>query len=178
LIRTAEVRLRDGGAGDLDKVEPLWKILQGHHAEVGSRLTAVAEFRSGDESWRRSREHYERLLDPPDSFLLLAELGQETVGVALVHMRDSGATMDLAYPVPHLELLVVAPEQRGLGIGTVMLQEIASRAKAVSAVAVTVNVFAGNEAARRLYERLGFTQYFEVLIASADELARQTEHRS
>jgi len=52
----------------------------------------------------------------------------------------------------------VAPEQRRSGIGTRLIQEVLLRAEAGGATSVLLEVRESNFAARRLYEKLGFSE--------------------
>lgn len=59
-------------------------------------------------------------------------------------------------PEWELENIVVAPEFRGKGIGTFLLEELLTRAKQSNSDVVFLEVRESNAAARALYERLGF----------------------
>jgi ribosomal-protein-alanine N-acetyltransferase len=50
----------------------------------------------------------------------------------------------------------VRPQFRGRGIGTALLHHVLAEARQLGARRATLEVRASNEAARRLYERLGF----------------------
>ena len=56
----------------------------------------------------------------------------------------------------HINTLAVAPERRRRGIATVLLNRVLGEAAAVGVRKATLEVRASNQAARRLYERLGF----------------------
>jgi len=62
-------------------------------------------------------------------------------------------------PVPGIPLLAsvaVRPDARGRGLGAAVTASITRRAFATGSPAVTVDLYADNHAARRLYARLGF----------------------
>ncbi len=61
-------------------------------------------------------------------------------------------------PEWELENIVVAPESRGQGIGTGLIEELLARAQQVNSDAVFLEVRESNAAARALYEKLGFQQ--------------------
>jgi ribosomal-protein-alanine N-acetyltransferase len=56
----------------------------------------------------------------------------------------------------HVNNLAVAPSQRGRGAGTALMLEVLKEAARMGAHRATLEVRRSNEAARRLYERLGF----------------------
>ena len=56
----------------------------------------------------------------------------------------------------HISDLIVAPEGRGQGVGKVLMAKAEAWAKSEGYERLTLNVFAGNERARKLYEELGF----------------------
>ena len=58
-----------------------------------------------------------------------------------------------------IENMVVAREDRRLEIGTKLIRELLRRAKAAGATSVLLEVRESNLAARRLYEKLGFSDY-------------------
>lgn len=57
----------------------------------------------------------------------------------------------------HINNLAVAPSQRGRGAGTTLLHEVLREGARLGARRATLEVRRSNEAARRLYERLGFS---------------------
>ena len=58
-----------------------------------------------------------------------------------------------------IENVVVAREDRRLGIATKLIRELLRRAKGAGATSVLLEVRESNLAARRLYEKLGFSDY-------------------
>ena len=56
----------------------------------------------------------------------------------------------------HINNVAVRPQFRGRGIGTALLHHVLAEARQLGAKRATLEVRASNEAARRLYERLGF----------------------
>jgi ribosomal-protein-alanine N-acetyltransferase len=57
----------------------------------------------------------------------------------------------------HINNLAIRPALRGQGIGTQLIRRVFDEAKRLGARRATLEVRRSNEAARRLYERLGFT---------------------
>ena len=56
----------------------------------------------------------------------------------------------------HINNVAVLPQLRGHGIGTSLLQHVFMEARRLGATRATLEVRASNQAALRLYERLGF----------------------
>ena len=57
----------------------------------------------------------------------------------------------------HINNLAVAPASRGAGAGTALLRAVVREGARMGARRATLEVRRSNDAARRLYERLGFT---------------------
>lgn len=62
----------------------------------------------------------------------------------------------LVFDEIHINNVAVRPRFRGHGIGTALLHHVLAEARQLGARRATLEVRASNEAARRLYERLGF----------------------
>ena len=56
----------------------------------------------------------------------------------------------------HINNVAIRPHLRGHGIGTALLHHVLAEANRLGAKRATLEVRASNDAARRLYERLGF----------------------
>lgn len=59
-------------------------------------------------------------------------------------------------PSAHLEVLVVAAGAEGRGVGGALLQRAEAEARENGALSISLNVFANNVRARRVYERAGY----------------------
>ena len=99
----------------------------------------VATYGKWDEPWQRDR--FTASFDPGLIEVLIA--GGERVGAVSVNEAQD--------PV-FLAAIELTPAWRGRGIGTAVIQDLLARGRPVR-----LQVFTVNEAARRLYERLGFT---------------------
>jgi [ribosomal protein S18]-alanine N-acetyltransferase len=62
----------------------------------------------------------------------------------------------LVFDEIHINNVAILPPYRGQGIGTALMQRVLGEARRLGARRATLEVRASNEAARRLYERLGF----------------------
>ena len=85
--------------------------------------------------------------------------------VALVATSDADASGVLGFAIARcaageweIENVVVAPEKRRQGVGIKIIQELLLRAQSAGATSVLLEVRESNMAARRLYEKLGFSQ--------------------
>jgi len=58
----------------------------------------------------------------------------------------------------HLVTIAVAPLQQRRGIGTRLMEEIFARGRSIGSQIITLEVRAGNEAARALYGAFGFRE--------------------
>jgi ribosomal protein S18 acetylase RimI-like enzyme len=148
-----QVRLELAGAERVDQVRELWLALHRHHRAVVGSLPLVED---DEQSWERRRALYLGRLSTGSDFLALAVERESAVGYAFVcieHGPDD--TFPVADRYAELYSLAVAPELRGRGIGTRLLdfvdQELARR----GIHDLKVAVMEGNADARRLYERRG-----------------------
>jgi ribosomal protein S18 acetylase RimI-like enzyme len=137
----------------LDDLEPLWRSLHAHHREV-SDLPVLAD---DDLSWERRRAWYGRLLAGGEAFALVARDGARPVGYAFVEVRDGADdTWPYGRRMAELVTLAVAPESRGGGVGTALMDAVDAELARRGVGDLELFVIAGNERARAFYERRGF----------------------
>ncbi len=140
------------GADRLSELEPLWRSLHRHHRTVAD-LPVLAD---DDLSWERRRDGYRALLKRGDAFVLLAHAGDDPAGYAVVKIRPGD---DDTWPVgAHLAELIslaVAPDARGRGLGTALMDAVDAELERRGVRDLEVAVMAGNDRARRFYERRG-----------------------
>jgi ribosomal protein S18 acetylase RimI-like enzyme len=87
------------------------------------------------------------------------------VGFGQVIMKDSGRA--------HLARVIVRPDARGRGMGRTLVRALVERASRCGARVASLNVYATNEAARRIYAAEGFVEApwpADVAAAPADVL--------
>jgi GNAT superfamily N-acetyltransferase len=154
-IRPPEVEIVEAGPECLDDVEPLWRAMHEHHAEVADRARAVAPFRRAENSWQRRREEFERWMRAGDAWLLIAEREGSPVGFAFLRICDSDLSYETNERMGELEALSVEPELRRWGIGSLLMEEVERRLAAAGVGFIGLAVIAGNEDALRFYERWG-----------------------
>ena len=61
-------------------------------------------------------------------------------------------------PSAHLETIIVAPQARGKGLGSRLLERAEQRAIALGAKSLTLHVFSNNIRARSLYKKHGYDE--------------------
>ncbi len=101
------------------------------------------------------RSVIERVIsDARHGFILLANADGKPVGVAYAAAHLSAEHGGV---IGWLEELYVTPDARGRGVGSALLTETASRARALGWRALELEVVAGHERAVPLYARHEFT---------------------
>ena len=99
------------------------------------------------------RQLPDRLAEQPNRQVLLAMRADRVVGVAVCF---SAFSTFAAKPLLNIHDLAVHSDARGQGVGTLLLDAVALRAKELGCCRVTLEVVAQNGGAKRLYERVGF----------------------
>jgi ribosomal protein S18 acetylase RimI-like enzyme len=149
----ADVTLSPIAADDLPRLRDLWIALHHRHRAV-SPLPLVED---DEDSWRARSALYRRWLAEGTAFGIVAERSGEALGYAFCCLRDGP---DDTFPVGErygdLYSLSVAEPERGQGIGTRLLDAVDDELAARGVHDLRISVLAGNEDARRLYERRGF----------------------
>ncbi len=160
-----------------------WRIRTGRpedQTQVLGLTPRLADFelppwRSAEEITEADHALLRRTLHMPEAghFLLVAENSRLGVaGCALVSVkRDFYTRIRHA----HLEVIAIAPEAEGRGLGSTLLAEAEFRAQAAGLPFMTLNVFTGNQRARSFYEsrdyRLETLSWRKSLEDSAEEEA-------
>jgi len=103
--------------------------------------------------------------DEPGTSVRVATLRVEVVAAGIVTYGPDPFTSELN---AHLLAIVVDPLVDGHGVGQRLMSELDTEARQRGALTMSLNVFAANERARALYQRLGF---HEELIRAVRPLA-------
>ncbi len=153
-----EWQVRTGNAADLDLLGPLWVAVHHRHAES---MPELAPYVDDEETWRVRRALYVDLLAKPETILLLASVGEATVGYGLAHVlpTDDSWIPDTWVTGPRIgeiESLSVLPEYRGSGIGSELLRRLEEHLHQLGVADLILGALAGNHDAIRLYERRGY----------------------
>jgi ribosomal protein S18 acetylase RimI-like enzyme len=155
-----DVRIETGSIDDVPTLRDLWVAVHRHHE---ASMPQLAPYVGDDRTWEVRSELYRDLLGRPGSVLLVARDAGGTVigyGVAFVSPAEQTWLADTwvtGSSVGEIESLAVAPEQRGRGVGSRLLDGLHERLSPPGADDVVIGVLPGNEGARRLYESKGYT---------------------
>jgi ribosomal protein S18 acetylase RimI-like enzyme len=150
--------VRTGNAADLELVGPLWVAVHHRHAES---MPELAPYVDDEETWRVRRALYVELLAKPETILLLASVGDATVGYGLAHVlpTDDSWIPDTWVTAPRIgeiESLSVLPKYRGNGLGSELLGRLEEHLHQLGVEDLILGALAGNHDAIRLYERRGY----------------------
>jgi ribosomal protein S18 acetylase RimI-like enzyme len=162
-VSATEITL--GGADALDELEPLWRSMHAHHATLESQMGPL---RSAQESWRRRRTQYQHWLADGHARLLIARREERAVGYAMVTVGPGPPTWDIGELVAELESLAVAEDQRGAGIGSLLVAAARASAHELGAQRLSVGVAHANAGALRFYAREGFAPFYLQLLDAVD----------
>jgi ribosomal protein S18 acetylase RimI-like enzyme len=82
----------------------------------------------------------------------------DDIPVGLVNCFESFSTFACA-PLVNVHDMVVHPNYRGQGIGLHLLENVVEVAQSIGACKITLEVLQGNEVAKNLYRKIGFSCY-------------------
>jgi GNAT superfamily N-acetyltransferase len=99
----------------------------------------------------------DNLLIDLDSHLMVAELNDEIIGSGYAQIRESKKSLKHNKHA-YLGFMYVAPDRRGLGINGMIIENLISWSKEKGVSDLYLDVYDGNDAAIRAYEKVGFTK--------------------
>jgi len=167
-VSNGKPRLRYANTlAELDAVEPLWNALQAHHTAISPDLGKGTPSRAPEDAWRIRRSKYERWLQGPDTFFVLAEAAGTPVGYAFVTIGPGYASWQTGQRLAELETLSVLPEHRGGGVGSALLDAVWSRLSELGVEDMAITTTTTNVDSHRFYEREGFQPRFAVYYGKA-----------
>ena len=88
-----------------------------------------------------------------DCHVLIAADGDRVMGASVLTTRPELLS---GQPSAHIEVLAVAREAEGHGIGSALITATEALARNLGAASITLHVFGRNRRAREVYERLGY----------------------
>ena len=135
--------VRDAVAGDVDRIAD---IKVSNWADTYGPLVpreVLGRFLDKDQAAAEIHE----LMRSPDTLLLVGPTAGDVQGFALTYMART--------PDPWLESLHVMRQERGRGLGTLLIRETAKRLLAAGYRSMSLGVILGNDRASKFYERLG-----------------------
>ncbi len=155
------VTLAAGGTALLDSLEPLWLSLYDHHVEVMDVTLPVV---GRSETWPRRRAVYLQHLTHDDGFVLLARRDGRPVGYALVYLRAGyDDTWVSGARIAEVESLAVLSEERGHGLGTLLLDVVEAHLSDQGIIDVRLSVVSGNAAALAFYRARGMVPTLTIM---------------
>jgi len=95
------------------------------------------------------------LREHPTTLVFLAYVDGAAKGLAICFR---GFSTFAARPLINIHDLAVLPEQRGLGIGRLLLDAIAEKGRSLGCCKLTLEVLENNQRARNVYAAAGFRQ--------------------
>jgi GNAT superfamily N-acetyltransferase len=164
-----------GGVDDLAALRPLWLGLHRIHQESDPELAPHVD---DETSWTKRRALYQHCLESPEAFLLLVRRDGDLVGYVLVAVEPDGDvlwsdTWQVGERVAELETIYVVPEERGRGLGGLLLDTVDAELDARGIHDLAIGAVPGNTAALRLYERRGFLPSWTIMTRFAARTRRE-----
>lgn len=149
-----------------DDLKPLWRALYDHHNALTPHLRdREVPF---ERAWEVRRElEREWLRSEAQSFVLAAHNAGRYVGYAFVRVRsgeDFAVSWSASRPLADLVTLVVLPETRGQGIGSLLLEAVEAKLRELGIEDMLITVITTNTEAIRLYERRGAVPFTAQLV--------------
>ncbi len=111
--------------------------------------------------WEGYRENIlATLTDVGPAFQIVAEKEGAILGSVLLYPPGTAFSTPVEGPLtcPEVRLLAVAPEARGQGIGTALMEECIRRARRLGASCLNLHTTDMMQVAMRMYERMGFVR--------------------
>jgi len=99
--------------------------------------------------WSWTEQRVQRCIQNPDVAVLVAHSARRLAGFAIMEFLDDYA---------HLSLLAVQPGYRRTGIGSELVAWLEASARTAGTFIIRLELRDGNDAARRFYEKLGYTE--------------------
>ena len=158
------VRIESATENHLDLLRPLWLSLHRHHQIIAPNLGPYVD---DDTSWKTRRRFYAECLLHKGSFAFLAYSGEDLIGYALVLVQPTSTMWNDTWVtgdrIAELETLVIAPEQRGKGLGTLLLDRVESQLDRLGIRDVIIGALPTNTEVLDMYRRRGFAPTWLVM---------------
>ncbi len=141
--------IRSAKSSDYDSVETIMQQVQKLHVDWRPDI-----YKPADPVY--SREYFEKMV--AENRLMVAELEGTVAGIISFMYRHVASDKQVTRNVLFVDDLAVKETCRGQGIGTQLLQFMKTKAKQEHLDGLELQVNARNTAARKMYEKLGFTE--------------------
>jgi len=156
--------IRRATHADLPSLGRLGALLVQQHHEFDPRRFLAASSRTAD--------HYAAFLgsqlEDPDALVLVAEHEGRVIGYTFAAMEGFDYK-SLRGPAGLLHDILVDPAERGHGVGGRLLEETLSLLRARGARQIVLSTAQRNEAAQRLFARMGFRPTMIEMTRELDE---------
>ncbi len=166
---SSQIDIVEAGAGDLDRVEPLWRSMVEFHRDLAGAEWPV---RTAQDAWELRSAQYLEWLGGDGCWLLLAvdaEAADQPCGYAVLRLTEPGPTWELGERIGEIESLAVVDDARGNGVGTALIEAARELLRERGIRFWSVAVVEKNAGATRLYRRHGFRNYYRQLLGAVDE---------
>ncbi len=167
-MSSGSIRIVEGGVGEIERVEPLWRSMVEFHRDLAGAEWPV---RTAPDAWELRRAQYREWLAGEACWLLLAvkaEQGEDPCGYAVLRLVEPGPTWELGEQIGEIESLAVAEDARGDGAGTALIEAARELLRERGIRYWSVGVVEKNAGATRLYRRHGFRNYYRQLLGAVD----------
>lgn len=129
------------------KADSSVQLRAAHRSEAAALASLSRQHVEHGLKWRWTPSRVRRQMDDPETMTLVASVGGNIAGFAIMHFGDLRA---------HLVLLAVEPRYRRSGIGQALLQWLESSCVTAGIQDIRLEVRAGNQLALRFYRNRGF----------------------
>ena len=143
----AVVRVREARPADIPDLLALWGELRDQAPRRALRL-------GGGDPAMNAESRYVAAMGSPDCRLVVATIGEEIGGMALLCRTTASTVVDI--PAIDMSHVCVARGHQSRGIGRALVAAAAAYAEECGVEQVVVGVFPQHREANRFYARLGF----------------------
>lgn len=154
-------------AARLGELEPIWRSLSDHHAELTPCDLPV---RPSEEGWPIRQERYERSLEE-GATLFIAQAAGRAIGFALANLKSAPVNLEID-EILDVETVAVLPGSRGAGVGRALMEAVYEMADAIGSDHLEVAVRTANAGALQFYERQGFTSLYVTMVARRESVSK------
>lgn len=146
----SHIAVRRANGGDTGAIGDL--LLEVHRVHAALRPDL---FRGNSRKY--TPEQLAEIIAGDASPVFVATCGGGVVGHAFCKLeRHAGDSNFVDHLCLYIDDICVAREARGRGVATALFEHVLNFARSLGCHNITLNVWEGNDAARRFYERMGF----------------------
>ncbi len=147
-----DITIREINAGDYEAFDALMKQVHGFHVSYRPDMYKAAAHPYG-------RMEFEAMLLSDNAIALIAESGEEAVGISVVFLSGNPYNpVMVARPVAYMEDLCVRSDCLRQGVGKKLFEYSEKEAKVKGAQRLDLMVWSFNKDAIAFYEEMGMTE--------------------